>query len=132
MRTALGAALAATVLAAGCGAERIPADTAQALLADSRAVEARLAAGDRCGADRRAQSLAAKAKVAIQAGLVPVSLAGELRARTLRLAAALTCPPPPPPAAEPPPPAAAVGNDGDGDEKGDKGKGHGKKRGHDK
>jgi hypothetical protein len=136
MRTALGTALAATLLAAGCGTERIPADTAQALLADSRAVEARLAAGDRCGADRRAQSLAAKAKVAIQAGLVPVSLAGELRARTLRLAAALTCPPPPPPppppAAEPQPPPAAVGDEGDGNEKGNEDHGHGKKRGHHK
>jgi hypothetical protein len=132
MRTAFGAVLAAAVLAAGCGEDRIPADTAQALLADSRAVEARLEAGDRCGADRRAQALAAKASVAIQAGLVPVSLAGELRTRTMRLAAALSCPPPPPA----PSPAqsqlpAAVGDEGDGDENADKGgRGHGKKRGH--
>jgi hypothetical protein len=136
MRTALGTALATAVLLAGCGSDRIPADTAQALLADSRAVAARLAAGDRCGADRRAQALAAKARVAIQAGLVPVSLAGELRTRTMRLAAALTCPPPPPrvppsPAQSQPP--AAVGDEGDGDENGDEGgKGRGKKRGHEK
>jgi hypothetical protein len=134
MRTAFGPVLAAAVLAAGCGGDRIPADTAQALLADSRAVEARLTAGDRCGADRRAQALAAKARVAIQAGLVPVSLAGELRTRTVRLAAALTCPPPPPaPAPAQSQPPAAVGDEGEGDENADEGgRGHGKKRGHER
>jgi hypothetical protein len=129
--TLVGFLLVATLLAGGCGSERIPADTAAALVADSRAIEAQIAAGDRCGADRRAQALLGKVDQAIAAELVPLELAVELRQRSARLASTLTCPPPPPS----PTPTVAVDEDNAGvagDESGPgKGKGRGKKKSHD-
>ena len=109
----------------GCGSEAIPADTAAVLVADSRAIEARLA-GDRCAADRRAQALLRKAEqAAIAAELVPLELAVELRRRTARLASTLTCPPPPRPA----PPPVAVDEDVDEDRgEGTRGQGAGARR----
>ena len=119
--TLAGVLLVTALLTGGCGSEAIPADTAAVLVADSRAIEARLAAGDRCAADRRAQALLRKAEQAIAAKLVPLELAVELRRRTARLASTLTCPPPPPPA---PPPVAV---DEDVDE--DRGEGNGRGQG---
>ena len=66
--TLAGVLLVTALLTGGCGSEAIPADTAAVLVADSRAIEARLAAGDRCAADRRAQALLRKAEQAIAAG----------------------------------------------------------------
>jgi hypothetical protein len=129
MRAAALLIIVITALAAsGCGGERISPDAATALLRESRAVEARLAAGDRCGADRRARALVGMAGHAIDAGLVPFALAGELRRRAARLSTAVTCPPPPPPPAVTPP-APQPAEEGD-DEGHDKGKG--KKKGHDR
>jgi hypothetical protein len=129
--TLVGFVLVAALLAGGCGSERIPADTAAVLVADSKAIEARLAAGDRCGADQRAQALLGKVEQAIAAELVPLELAVELRQRTARLASTLTCPPPPPS----PTPTVAVDEDDGGEGVGEggpsKGKGRGKKKGHD-
>jgi hypothetical protein len=119
-----------TALAAsGCGSERIAPDTANALLRESRAVEVRLAAGDPCGADRRAKALVAMAGRAIDAGLVPFELGGELRRRATRLSTAVTCPPPPPPATTAPPEPQPTQ---EADEGHDEGKGRGKKKGHDR
>jgi hypothetical protein len=118
--------VAVALLAGGCrGAERVDTEAARALVRESRAVEARLAAGDTCAADMRASELRRLADRAIAAGLVPVGLAPELQQRTRRLAAALTCPPPPPPAQAPP----AGQEDQNRADEGERGNGQGKSRG---
>jgi hypothetical protein len=123
--TLVGFLLVATLLAGGCGSERIPADTAAVLVADSRAIEARIAAGDRCGADQRAQALLGKVDQAIAAELVPLDLAVELRQRSARLASTLTCPPSPPS----PTPTVTVDEDNAGESADESGPGKGKGRG---
>lgn len=117
----------AALAASGCGEEKIAPGAAAGLARESRAVEARLAAGDLCGADRRARALVGMANRAIEAGLVPFELTVELRRRAARLSAAVTCPPPPPTAT--PTPAPQPAQDEDGEDRG-KGKGHGKRKGH--
>jgi hypothetical protein len=127
--TALLTLILATLLASGCGEEKIAPGAAAALVRESRAVETRLAAGDRCGADRHASRLLSLSDRAIEAHLVPVELAAELRARAARLAAAVTCPPPPRPTVTPTPTPQPAGDE-DGDHDRDEGKGHGRKKGH--
>jgi hypothetical protein len=120
----------ASLVTSGCGEEKIAPGAAAALVHESRAVEARLAAGDRCGADRNARRLLGLSDQAIEARLVPVELAAELRTRAARLSAALTCPPPPRAAAAPTP--APQAQEDEGDHRGE-GKGRrGKKKGHER
>ena len=120
----------ATLVSSGCGEEKIAPGGAAALVRESRAVEARLAAGDRCGADRSARRLLSLSDQAINAQLVPVELAAELRTRAARLSAALTCPPPPRAAATPTPTPQA--QEGEGDHDRGEGRGRGKKKGHER
>jgi hypothetical protein len=121
----------AGLVTSGGGEEKIAPGAAAALVRESRAVEARLAAGDPCSADRHAGRLLILSGQAIEADLVPVELAAELRTRAARLSAAVTCPPPPRPAAKPAPTAQPPEEDeGEGDRDRGDGKGRGKKKGH--
>jgi hypothetical protein len=119
----------AGLVTSGCREEKIAPGAAAALVRKSRAVEARLAAGDPCGADRHARRLLILSGQAIEADLVPVELAAELRTRAARLSAAVTCPPPPRPAAKPAPTVQPPEEDERDRDRSD-GKGRGKKKGH--
>jgi hypothetical protein len=128
---ALLAVTSAALLLSGCGEDKVAPGAAQGLVRESQAIEARLAVGDPCGAERHARRLLTLSSQAIEAGLVPVELAPELRARAARLAAAVSCPPPPTATPTPTPtPQPAAGEDGGEDR--DKGDGRGKKKGHDR
>jgi hypothetical protein len=115
--------------ASGCGGEKIAPGAAAALVRESQAVDARLAAGDRCGADGHARRLLMLSDDAIEAHLVPIELAAELRTRAARLSESLACPPPPLRAATPIPTVQPSGED-EGDHDRGEAKSHGKKKGH--
>jgi len=101
--------VAAGLAASGCGSSSsgsLPPELARTLAARSDEVARALERGDPCAAERLAVALRLEAGRAVAAGEVPGALAPELRRRTARLAAAITCVAPPPvaPVAEPPPP----------------------------
>src|SRR5262245_28806224 len=112
--------------ASGCGGEKIAPGAAAALIRESQAVEARLAAGDRCGADRHARRLLTLSDDAIEAHLVPIELAAELRTRAARLSESLACPPP---VVQSPTPVPTVqpSREDEGDHDRGEGQGRGKK-----
>jgi hypothetical protein len=115
--------------ASGCGGERIAPGVAAALVRESQAVDARLAAGDRCGADRHARRLLTLSDDAIEAHLAPIELAAELRTRAARLSESLACAPPSLRAATPIP-AVQPSREDERDHDRGEGTGHGKKNGH--
>jgi hypothetical protein len=128
--------IAAALAASGCGSSTsgsLPPDLARALAARSDEVARSLERGDPCAAERLATALRLEAGQAVAAGEVPAALAPELRRRTARLAAAITCvaPPPvaPPPVAEPPPPPPSDDRKGT-KEKPKKHEKHKKEKGH--
>lgn len=133
-------AFSAALLLAGCGGggvqneraaappPRLPHALAQELAQRADAVAARLARGDACAAKAQAATLqrAAIASVA----RIPAALREELVGGVNDLVARLPhCVPPPPQTQPPPPPAQSPPQREDEDERGHRGKDHGKGKG---